>query len=247
MAFFGKGKDVRSASNAQEIKEQAMEQAIKSAEEEDPLVRAKLGALSVKNALYEVLQKRDPRGVHVDTVLGILGSMSGFSCLLHAYVAQQAGHGANDPQAIAVGTGADGQTYYSGNLINAPLLENQHSVWGLVGGMAQHLGSSQLPDIHDIAKHVAATVGTDEFGVPRMPEGHNLSDMPRNYIRELYPILIKDAKQFTTNAQDFPILFALAIQQVMEDARDVIDPGLAAKIAMECAVPMSKIDPNTAV
>lgn len=242
--MFGKRKTSPGGAN-RDPREEAMQAAISQAENDDPLIRAKIGGTAIKSKLYETLQKRDPNGIHVDTVLGILGSLSGFSCILYAYFAARAGHGANDPSAIAVVTGADGRKYFFGNLPNHPLLEDEHSVWSLVGGMAEHLGTDQLPDITEIVKHVSATVGSVAFGVPRMPNGHELSDSPKNFVRQLWPALIEDVKVYTVDPAQFPIVFGFAIQQVMQDARDVIDPGLAAKIAMECAVPMSKIDPNT--
>lgn len=224
-----------------------MQSVMKEAQKDDPLNKAQMGAQAVKANLYDVLQKHDPRGVHVDTVLCILGSMAGFSCLVSAYFARQAGYGKYDPNAITVITCADGNNYVFGNLINAPLLENQYSVWGLVGGIAQHLGSSHIPDIANIAKHVASTAGSDSFGIPRMPEGHNLSDSPRNYVKNLWPVLIKEAKIYAANSAEWPVLFGLAAQQVIQEATGVLDSGLAAEIVMECAVPMSKIDPNEAL
>jgi hypothetical protein len=53
-------------------------------------------------------------------------------------------------------------------------LENQHSVWALVAGMAGHLGSTSLPDVVEIVQHVAETVGGETFGIPRTPEGHDV-------------------------------------------------------------------------
>lgn len=224
-----------------------MQSAMENAEKDDPLIRAKIGARAIKEILYEALGKNDAKGVHVDTVLGILGSMAGFSCLLLAYLAQQAGHGKDDPLAIVTFTGADGKKYFFGNLSNGPLLEQEHSVWSLVAGISHHLGSSKTPDVLETIKHVSATAGGELFGIPRMPEGHNMSDMPRNYVRDLWPILIKDVKAYTSNPSDWPILFAVAAQQVIQESQEVIDPGLAAQIVMECAIPMSKIDPNSAV
>lgn len=220
---------------------------MKEAEKTDPLVRAKLGATAVKENLYEALKKQGSQRVHVDTALAILGSIAGFSCMVFAGMAQSAGHGKDDPNAVVSLEGADGQRYFFGSLANGPLLENQHSVWGLVAGIAQHLGSTQTPDISEIVKHVAATVGGDSFGIPRVPEGHGLHDVPRAYVREFWAPMIKIAQAHTTDPANWPILFGLAVQQVIQDGKDAIDPGLAAQIVMECAIPMAKIDPEQAM
>jgi len=224
----------------------AMQAALENAQKTDPLVRAKIGSRALKDKLYNVLKSSDPRGVHAETALGMLGSLAGFSCVLYALSAQRAGHGKDDPGALMVVTGADGKNYIYGNLTNGPLLENEHSVWSLVAGIAQHLGSSQIPDVSEIAKHVASTAGGELFGIPRIPEGHKLADTPRGYVRALWPVVINEVKNYTTDPAEWPILFALAAQQVMQDAQQVLEPGLAAKIVMECAIPMSKIDPDLA-
>lgn len=229
-----------------EMSHQAMQGAIKKAEENDPLVRHKIGAKAVKSLVYDVLKKKDPRGVHLETALGILGSVAGFSCLKYAFFAQENGIAKEDPNAVVELECADGNTYFFGNLSNGPLLENQYSIWGLVGGMAQHLNSKRVPDVQEIVQHVASSAGRDTFGIPRLPEGHGLADTPQNYATAFSPVLIDLAKTYTTNPTDWPIVFGLAAQEVIQDGQTVIDPGLAAQIVMECAVPMSKIDPNPA-
>jgi len=40
------------------------------------------------------------------------------------------------------------------------------------------------------------------------------------------------------------LAIGFCLQEVMRDCKDVLDPGAAATIAMEWAVPMSKIDPT---
>lgn len=239
--------EVEGGSNNNQPAQAAMERALKEAEKTDPLVRAKMGATAVKENLYEAMKQQDNQRVHVDTALAILGSVAGFSCLVMATIAHQAGHGKDDPESMVGISGADGHNYFFSKLANALLLENQHSVWALVAGMAGHLGSTSSPDVVEIVQHVAETVGGETFGIPRTPEGHGVSDTPRTYVKDFWAPMIKIAQAHTQQPADWPILFGLAIQQVMQDGREALDPGLAAQIVMECAVPMSRIDPEKAV
>jgi len=94
---------------------------------------------------------------------------------------------------------------------------------------------------------VAESVGGDDFGIPRMPPGHDLSDTPVKYVKYIWPKVFPDLEESTKDTEDIPILIGIAIQQVMKDSHEVIDPGMSARIAMECAVPMSKIDPYTVI
>ncbi len=50
--------------------------------------------------------------------------------------------------------------------------------------------------------------------------------------------------QFCDRPMERPILLGLAAQQAIEMGKDVIPPAEAAKLVMECAVPMSKIGPE---
>ncbi|MBT6031607.1 MAG: hypothetical protein HOH19_03450, partial [Kordiimonadaceae bacterium] len=139
-------------------------------------------------------------------------------------------------------SGSDGKTYFMGELINRPLLSDEMSVWGLVGGKAQQLGTQKLPDINEIVQHVAGTVGGEEFGIPRLEEKHQLRKLPTEYINEFHSQLVNIIIKYTKLPVEFPIIVGLAIQHLMDDAKDVIDPGMAATIVMECAVPMSKVE-----
>jgi hypothetical protein len=114
-------------------------------------------------------------------------------------------------------------------------------VWSLTAGTVQQLGKP-LPDLTDIFKHAAATVGGAQFGIPRLPEGHRAGDLPINYLKAGWPKLLPIAQRFCDEPTHLPIVFALAIQKAILMGKDVIDPTLAGTIVMECAVPMSKVD-----
>jgi hypothetical protein len=57
----------------------------------------------------------------------------------------------------------------------------------------------------------------------------------------LWPQLFPLAQKFCDKPSDWPILFGVAIQEIIFASKDLIDPDLALRIVMESAVPMSKI------
>jgi hypothetical protein len=212
--------------------------AIEERRKEDPMIGAVLGGKEVCQRLIEAM--KDAKGVHVESLLSLLGSLAGFSCQMSIRTENPA---AGDSAFVVVG-GADGRNSFFGDRLNQPLAESQYSVWGLTAGKAQGLGCTELPDLNEIFSYVATTVGGDRFGIPRIPDGHRPGDLPLNYLKAFWPGIMPIVSKFCARPPEWPILFGIAIQEIMTMGKDVIDPKLATIIVMECAVPMSKIDPN---
>lgn len=217
----------------------ALMAAIKEKRKSDPLVGAKLGSKEVSQRLIDAM--KNERGVHVESLLCALGALAGYSCQANLR-AQALLKGLSETTAFTVVDAADGRKYFFGDPLNQALAESQYSVWSLAAASAQHNGCSSLPDIAEIFGHVSKTVGSAEFGIPRIPDGHQPGDSPINYVRNLWPNLLPTLKQFCQKPSEWPILFGLAVQEVMNMSKGVIAPDLALKIVMESAIPMSKVD-----
>jgi hypothetical protein len=142
---------------------------------------------------------------------------------------------------IVVNSRQNGESYYFGDLLNKPLAESRYSVWSLASGATQKMGLEKLLDLHEIFKHVTNTLGSENFGVPRVPESHKAHEIPFSYVQFLWPQLFPLAQKFCDKPSDWPILFGVAIQEIIFASKDLIDPDLALRIVMESAVPMSKI------
>ena len=217
----------------------ALVNAIRERTKEDPLVGAKLGAKEVLQRLIDGM--KNERGVHVESLLCALGALAGYSCQANLR-AQALSKGMPETAPFQAVETKDGKKYFFGDPLNNALAGSQHSVWGLAAGAAQHAGAGELPDINDIFKHTSSVLGGQEFGVPRVPQQHAAGDLPINYLKALWPTLFPAVELFCPNPVDWPILFSLAIQEVIIMAKSVIAPDLALRIIMESAVPMSKID-----
>ena len=218
---------------------QALLAAIRERSKEDPLIGAKIGAKEVYHRLVKGLQ--NDRGVHIESLLAVLGSLAGYAC-----------QASLRERAVAQGTAAtslfhvvetrDGSKFFFGDALNAPLAGAQYSVWGLAAGAAQQLGVTEFPDLDALFQHTASTLGSAEFGIPRLPEGHAIGDLPINYLKAIWPKLLPTVQLFCTDPAQWPILYGLAIQETINMGKEVISPALAVQLVMECAIPMSKVD-----
>jgi hypothetical protein len=221
---------------------EALLRAIKERRAVDPLIGAKLGSREVVERLTSAM--KSDRGVHVESLLCTLGALAGYACQMSARTPNARQFQTMSNGVYTVQTKA-GKTFFFGDAINQPLLESQYSVWSLAAGTAKANGCSQLLDLEEIVKHVSQSVGHDTFGSPRIPEGHQPSDSPINILKPLWPVMLPTVQMFCPSSDEWPILFGLAIQQVMDMGKSVIKPDLALLIVMESAIPMSKIDlPN---
>lgn len=242
--MFGKffGKKSSSKKSTQSPQEESLLNAIKERKKNDPLVGMKIGSKEVVDRLLAAL--KNEKGVHVESLLGIIGSLAGYSC--HAAIRDELINSGKhkEKEVFTILGGADEKNYYFGNLPNKFLVEDRTSVWSLVAGVTNHLSDKELPDIKSIFTHVSGTVGGDQFGIPQIPEKHELGDLPINYVKSFWEPLLPLIDKFCDRPFERPVLFGLAAQQAIEMGKDVIPPHIAAKLVMECAIPMSKIGPE---
>lgn len=132
----------------------------------DPHIAAKIAAQALLERSFSILN--DGKGVHVESAFAILGSLAGQACLQSALAQIVDKKRLDENDALITVTDKQGRNYYYGNPINRLLLEDRLSVWSLLGGAVQEHGGA-LPDIGDIVKHVVQSIGTPQFGIPRLP------------------------------------------------------------------------------
>ena len=97
--------------------------------------------------------------------------------------------------------------------------------------------------IIDVMKHVAATIGESNFGIPRLPPEHIPGDLPINYVRHLWPMVRDALDLYQVPAEKRATSIGFAIQEVIDQSKDAVSPKIAAQIVSEYAVPMAKLDP----
>jgi hypothetical protein len=189
---------------------------------------------------------RSGRQVQHEAVLCALGALSG-------YAAQQAIHEdvvkpgklSLDEAFVLIETRAGG-TFFFGDLLNGIIVSKdpaQLSIWKIVSDAGRQAGAVNLPDITDIIKHSAASVGGPEFGVPRLSPVHMPPILPREAVNRFWPAARR--RLAGTPPTSWPLHLAMAAHKLIIEQKDALRPDIAVRIVMESAVPMSKIDPLT--
>ena len=205
----------------------------------DPLIGAKVGGKELAHQLIEAMT--DERGAHVESLLCAAGALAGYSCQA-ALRAKNRAEGRNELALFSVAHTSDGQKFFFGDPLNGFLAENELSIWRLAAGGAQRCGCSEIPDIGPIFEHVAGSVGHENFGVPRLPPGHPVHELPRTYLERLWPRFAPMVERFCPNPDHRPALLGLAIQELLSQTKTALNPCLALQIVMEAAIPMSKVN-----
>jgi hypothetical protein len=197
---------------------------------------------------------RHGREIQQEAVLCALGALAG-------YAAQQAIREAlvkpgklGLDQAFVVIETRSGEVFFFGDLLNEIIVakdagkgggrEQGHaSIWKIVSDGGYEAGAINLPDVIDMIKHCAATVGREEFGIPRVPDAHMPEILPREAVSRFWPATRR--KLAGAEPMGWPLHLAMAAHKLIVDLKDTIRPDIAVQIVMEAAVPMSKIDPVT--
>jgi len=196
---------------------------------------------------------RRGRDTQQEAVLCALGALAG-------YAAQQAIREAlvktgklSLDQAFAVIETRSGEVFFFGELLNAVIVAKDGgrngggngaghaSIWKIVSEGGSEAGAINLPDVTDVIKHCAATVGRDEFGIPRVPDAHMPNILPRDAVSRFWPEARR--KLAGTDPMSWPLQLALAARSLIVSLKHAVRPDIAVQIVMEAAVPMSKIDP----
>jgi hypothetical protein len=174
------------------------------------------------------------RGAHLESVAVALGALAGRACQGAVLSGMQPAYA---DLSLMVVTGANGQRYYYGDAINAPLVESENSVWNIVAAAATHLGGT-LPDMNELFAHAAASVGTDDFGVPRYAKG-TFSEPPHSFLPlwdEFLPTVSKGAAP-----DEYPQVYAVALGDLFVMVAGRFDLQPLVRIAMDSAIAMAKL------
>ncbi|MBF0309868.1 MAG: hypothetical protein HQL56_10095 [Magnetococcales bacterium] len=230
-------------SRTESIMRDSLMHAIAERKKVDPYVGLSIGAQEVNQHLLAAL--KDGRGVHVETLLAILGSLAGYACQVAGRVDYLSGRNKDHLYAVHTMEDSKGRKYYTGEPIFAPLLSNHYSVYGLVCGQANQYGCTEYPDPHELARHVVESIGTPAFGVPRLPPDHKPAGLPIHFVKSIWPKLLPIMLPFCEGYEQVPFLLGISLQEILKMSKDILPPKLALTIIMECAMPMSKIDIDT--
>ena len=214
------------------------------------------------------------RGVHLETLLCSIGALAGFAAQTAAFrrVETRDFPGADPKMATAamaehlrnanlmvVANAKSGEAFYFGDLINGyivPQPTNAYALWNFVAAAAIETGlpPAELPDCRGMFQFIAQSVGSPEFGVPRVAKEHQPQLAPRAALNLFWPrarfILTREdgpgpAKGRHVPPNYWPLVIDLVAWQCLLMSKGKLDPKIAVALLMESAIAMSKVDPKT--
>lgn len=187
-------------------------------------------------------------GLHAETYLSSLGALAGFACQMAVRDAIIKTGRSTENEAFVTVTTTTGDKYFFGDLLNFPLMHSPGAVTLIICKGVTEAGSMLYPQVNAIADYVAATVGSEAFGRLTVEEAHQPIISPRQSLDlfwpKLYPWFITHYSDDESRA-NMGLLIAQVIQRFIVEAKNIVQPPLAARIAIEAAMFMSKVDPDT--
>lgn len=218
--------------------------------------RLEMGANSILNTFVRLLQ--DSKGVQVEKLLVVIGAIIGYSCqyslrqkYLGKYIKDKNTGQVRPVQErdifIDVGT-KDGKKYFFGDNLNNTIYGGNYSLVGFIGGALTRLGYKNLEknpqyleDIKEIFSYVTSMVGSNNYGIIRLPTNADIGGSAIDYLNEYWKLALAISKQFFP-LEDMYILWGVVCQQVMIFCKDVtsIPPTSSTKIILESAITTSK-------
>ena len=210
-------------------------------EAENPDQRAQVAGM----ALFEYackITKVDGR-IRIEDLVGLLASIGGYTCIEAAFSRLKAAGQTPQQAGMVEAAGADGNRYYFGDLPNSYLWESDRALLSLALGAAQAAGGAVSAEIvHDCMARTARSVGGPEFGVPMLPEKNRPPD-PIDLLTQLWSHFRESLELYEVPTEQWPAALGFALQRAIDAGKTALDPGMLAQVAVECAVPMAKLDP----
>jgi hypothetical protein len=187
---------------------------------------------------------QEPDMNHV-TVLTIVGALAGYAAQRAIWEGVVQTGGLSPTDVFEVRTTDVGEKFYfsteTDKLIGS-LDPRYLSIWKIITGAGKST-TAEHPDVTEMLEHCIASIGTPEFGVPRLPDGRPPNILPRDAVNRLWA----KARQHLAKTEPtlWPMNIAVAARSLIVSAQRVVPTNVAVKIVMEAAVPMSRIDPAT--
>lgn len=210
-----------------------LDAAIAARRAQDPLVGAKLGAEDLSRRLLQAMAGE--QGVQIESFLAVCGALAGYACQASLW-ARAAAAGALEPSGLqSIGT-ADGRTFLVGEPLVELLFNEPHALWRLAAGAAQQAGCTDLPDPAALWRHGMESLGSEAFGVPRVPSRHQPAPDSLQALPTLWPAVQPLVQRYCADPLEWPVLYGLLSQKAIGMGREVIDPCLALGIVMDTAI-----------
>jgi hypothetical protein len=217
---------------------EALFEAIRERRRTEPLAGARLGAEEIRQRLLQALS--DGRGVHAESLLAVVGGLAGQAAQASLRASALAG-GRPELADFHVVKTTDGGTFLIGESITRVLAGGEFSLWNLAAAAALQQGCRALPDPAELFGHAIDSLGSDHFGLARVPAQHRPSAAALEALPSLWPAVLPTVRRFCPDPAEWPVLFALLAQQTITLSKDVLDPCIALALVMETAIAQAKV------
>lgn len=173
-------------------------------------------------------------------LIGELASLGGFACAVAARHRFRFAKPASSTEYI-VTVGPDGRRWISGYLPHLYLLKDPRSYLALA--LEGFDSSVTFAAAFDTLRHVLKT--PDSFAVPRLDAVGMHDFRPHEVILSRWLVLRDRMEAAGLDASLYPQALAVATRLGLQATRGVLMREIAARMVVECAVPMVRVDPDT--
>ena len=170
-----------------------------------------------------------PNGIDIRRALIFTAALAGHAC--HQAVKAEKG-------TFAVVTTKDGKNYYFGDDLNRYLLEDRLSVVNFILAVSDISQDDVLAIVAGFAQHI----GEENLSV----YGYGPKSLYEQVNSCWEGIFVNMTSQYCKSPAEWPVLYGIVLQNIMLTAIDAGAPkDEVGKIAVECAVAVSKMDKDS--
>ncbi len=164
-----------------------------------------------------------------------------FASGLAGYACHQAVKAANG-NFVVVGTN-DNKKFYMGDDVNKFLLEGQYSILSACRGFYQQAAPGEdVPDVIPLVQRAASVLGDPAYRIWNVfPPAYVYGEI-KNCWDGIYDNM---TVKYCESPEEWPVLFAIVLQNMLMICSKVITPADAFRLAMECALFLSKMDEDS--
>lgn len=172
-----------------------------------------------------------PEGLDVQRALLFAAGLAGHAC--HNAVK------ANN-EAFAVAETTDHKRYYMGDAVNQYLLEGKYSVLAFCNGFFEGFAKGEIrPDAIGLVKKAVSVIGNSSYKIWDIYQPGYVYAEIKNCWDGIYSNM---TAVYCQSPQEWPVLFAIVLQNIMIIASETMPKPAVYSLALECAIYISKMD-----
>lgn len=196
------------------------------------LERLSKNASAIINMFKSVFQT--PNGLDVRRALLFASGLAGYAC-------HQAVKASGEPFVVAETT--ERKKFYMGDALNQYLLEGKYSVLAFCNGFFDNFAKDEVrPDAIEIVKKAVSDIGNRNYKIwDIFPPDYVYTEI-KNCWNGIYNNM---TAAYCESPQEWPVLFAIVLQNIMVIASQVVPKAALYSLALECAIFISKMDDDS--